>query len=372
LVVRYINGYYLYWYHLLIMQVVYVTHAMDVWIRGEDNVIPEYIPFLTWFFIGSSAWVMTMYLTIYKSLAMVWVILGFLLVFWSADSVWRLGGPHGLEAQILLVVFNLLVTYVLCYRLWEALSPLIRKEEAIVSTDDEEVPKIRLNLKASTISLFMRSNSDPRPIAKTKKKKQTSRWNSEWALVNSEDDGERECPGPNRRLREEGGVFQVETQILSDYDGSSDDDAVIMHIQESDEAPLSPRETPVKPVKQLIALSESRGITQQQQERLECDPLLSHKDETTNSQQATVPLLRSIETVTPRETDIVEESKNSERPPPHMKSVTPSKQANYARHTTAELTQSQDKPSTVSEVELNKIRSKTDKKVADQEPEDTL
>jgi len=403
LVMRYINGYYLYWYHLLIMQVVYITHAMDVWIRGEDNVIPQYIPALTWFFIGSSAWVMTLYLTIYKYVAMLWVILGFCLVFWSADAVWRLGGPHGLEAQILLVVFNLLVTYVLCYRLWEALSPLIRKADEKLSTDEEE-EKIRLTLKASFISLFQRSLSEhPRPTPKKSKK---NMWNSEWTRVNSEDDGERECVNPNRRQRgTEDGVFQVETQILSDYDRSSDDEVKIL-IQESDDCRLSPRETPAKPVKQLIALSESIELTQQQQERLECNPLLSHTDETTNVGPATVPLLSSIATVTQGEKDIVEESKNSERTPPpsqYMKSVTPSKQVNFARHTPAKLTQSQDKLSTVaeneevgllsdehpisplipnsatkqidvliSEVELNKVQSKADIKVAGNEPNDAL
>jgi len=294
LIVRYINGCYLYWYHLLIMQVVYVTHAMDVWIRGEDNVIPKYIPALTWFFIGSSALVSTMYLTTNKYIAFLWGILGVCLVIWSADPVWRLGGPHGLEAQILLVVFSLLVFYILCYRLWEVLSPRVRKEGMKLTIDSEdEVEKVRLTLLASIKSLFLRSHLEyhhPR----TSKSRGKGVWNSGWTLVNNKDNGEVESTLPGRRQtgREAEGprAFHVETQILSDYDRSSDNEVRIL-IQESDEAPFSPPKTN-ESVKKVFTLPETSAKSQQQ-DRMECDPLLS-QDEATERQQSSVPLLSSI------------------------------------------------------------------------------
>jgi len=315
LVLRFINGYYLYWYHLLIMQVIYVTHAMDVWIRGEDNVLPKYIPALTWFFIGSSAWVSTIYLTTYKHIAYLWVVLGFFLVFWAADPVWRLGGPHGLESQILLVVFNLLVTYVLCYRLWEALSPLVRQEGMKLTIDSEdEVEKVRLTLGASIKSLFLRSHLDHRPpIAKSRRK---GVWNSGWTLVNNKDYGRGETTVPGRRQTrrhsEDPGAFEVETQILSDYDMSSDNEVRIF-IQESDEAPFSPRQA-YESVKKLFTSPESNSKSQHQ-ERMECDRLLC-QDKATESQQTSVRLLSSILSRKDRE------SNNSETLPLNQKSVT--------------------------------------------------
>jgi len=294
LVLRFINGYYLYWYHLLIMQVIYVTHAMDVWIRGEDNVLPKYIPALTWFFIGSSAWVSTMYLTTYKYIAYLWVILGAYTVIRSADPVWRLGGPHGLEAQILLVVFSLLVFYILCYRLWEVLSPWVRQEGMKLTIDSEdEVEKVRLTVGASIKSLFLRSaleyHHPPTPKSRGK-----GVWNSGWTLVNNKDDGEVESTVPGRRQTahdaEDPGAFEVETQILSDYDRSTDNEVRIL-IQESDEAPFSPVKTD-ESVKKLFTLPETSAKSQQQ-ERMECDPLLS-QDEATEPQQSSVPPLSSI------------------------------------------------------------------------------
>merc|ERR1719419_330195 len=124
LISNFVRGCYLCWYHLLPLQVVYIAHAMDIWLRGEDNAIPQYTRALKWFFLGSSACVITMYLTTCRYMAFLWAVLGYCLVFWSADAVWRLGGPHGLEAQILLIVFNLLVSFVLWYRLYEMLSSL--------------------------------------------------------------------------------------------------------------------------------------------------------------------------------------------------------------------------------------------------------
>jgi hypothetical protein len=337
LVVRWINGCYLYWYHLLVMQVVYITHAMDVWIRGEDNVIPEYIPALTWFFIGSSAWVSTMYLTTYKYLAYLWVILGFSLVFWSAEPVWRLGGPHGLEAQILLVVFNLIVTYILCFRLWEALSPLVRKDLVKLRTTDseDEVKKTRLNLRATFTSLFERSSSDSRPTIAVKSRGKV--WNSGWTLVNNKDDGEMEYAGRENNRRDSAGAnsednsaFEVETQILSYYAGSSDDEVRIL-IQESDEAP-SPPPPSTKPVKQLHTIAESREKSQQQ-ELLESNPLLSQKVETTVPSQASLPLSRSIDSGA-IEKDI-EESKNVEKSFEHENKV------DFAQQVKGAATQSQ-------------------------------
>jgi len=316
LVVRFINGCYLYWYHLLIMQVIYVTHAMDVWIRGEDNVIPKYIPALTWFFIGSSVWVSTIYLTTYKYIAFLWVVLGFCLVFWAADPVWRLGGPHGLEAQILLVVFNLLVTYILCYWLWEALSPLARQEGMKLTIDsDDEVEKVRLTLRASIKSLFLRSHLEHHrpPIVKSRGK---GVCNSGWTLVKNKDYSQVENTVPGRRQTgrhsEDPGAFEVETQILSDYDISSDNEVRIF-IQESDEAPFSPRQA-YESVKKLFTLPESHSKSQHQ-ERMECDRLLC-QDKATESQQTSVRLLSSILSRKDRE------SNNSETLPLNEKSVT--------------------------------------------------
>jgi len=320
LVVRYINGCYLYWYHLLIMQVIYVTHAMDVWLRGEDNVLPKYIPALTWFSIGSSVWVSTIYLTTYKYIAFLWVVLGFCLVFWAADPVWRLGGHHGLEAQILLVVFNLLVTYILCYRLWEALSPLVRHEGMKLTIDSEdEVEKVRLTLGASIKSLFLRPHLEHHrpPIAKSRGK---GLWNSGWTLVNNKDAVESEYTVPGRRQTgrhsEDPGGFEVETQILSDYDISTDNEVRIF-IQESDEAPFSPRQA-YESVKKLFTLPESNAKSEQQ-ERMECNRLLC-QDEATESQQTSVPLLRSILKRKDRE------SNNSETLPLNENSVAPPNQ----------------------------------------------
>jgi len=270
--------------------------------------------------------VSTMYLTTYKYIAFLWVILGFCLVFWSANPVWRLGGPHGLEAQILLVVFNLLVTYVLCYRLWEALSPLVRKESMKLTIDSgDDVEKVRLTLIASLKSLFLRSTDHRPPVVQRRGK---SVWNSGWTLVNNKDDGEVECAVPGHRKMdtmggdsEDPGAFRVETQILSDYDRSSDNEVRIL-IQESDEAPFSPEQTN-QPVRKLFTLPEI--VESQQQERLECDPLLSHKDETADSQQSSVPLLSSIVNGPLIEKD-TGESKSSEMSPQHEKSVSQPKQ----------------------------------------------
>jgi len=275
---------------------------------------------LTWFFIGSSAWVSTIYLTTYKYIASFWVILGFGLVFWAADPVWRLGGPHGLEAQILLVVFNLLVTYILCYWLWEALSPLVRQEGMKLTIDSEdEVEKVRLTLGASIKSLFLRSHLKyHRPP--TPKSRGKGVWNSGWTLVKNKDAGEVECTVPGRRQMgrdsEDPGAFKVETQILSDYDRSSDNEVRVL-IQESDEAPFSPRKIN-ESVKKLFTLPGSNAKSQQQ-ERMECDRLLC-QDEATESQQTSDPLLSSAVNGPLTEKDRV--SKNSETPPLSEKSVT--------------------------------------------------
>jgi len=401
LVMRYINGCYLYWYHLLIMQVVYVTHAMDVWFRGEDNVIPKYIPALTWFFIGSSVWVSTMYLTTYKYISFLWVILGASLVIWSADPVWRLGGPHGLEAQILLVVFSLLVFYILCYRLWEALSPWVRKEGMKLSIESEdEVEKVRLTLGASIKSLFLRSNLEyhhpPTPQSRGK-----GVWNSGWTLVNNKDDGEVESIVPGRRQTagdaEDPGAFKVETQILSDYDRSSDNEVRIL-IQESDEAPFSPPKTN-DIVKKLFTLPETSAKSQQQG-RMECDPLLS-QDEATEPQQSNVPPESSIlsrpiaendsacdnletlplneKSVSPPEPKSIIDATSSqpllpasEADEPESRSTKIKRQVEMTQQTRSGVTQTQVKPSVDPDgMLLNKAPSK-DEEVVVKEPENIV
>jgi len=193
---------------------------------------------------------------------------------------------------------------------------------------EDEVEKVRLTLGASLKSLFLQSALEHHrpPIVKSRGK---GVWKSGWTLVNNKDDGEVECALPGHRNRdtmggdtEDPGAFEVETQILSDYDRSSDNEVRIL-IQESDEAPFSPEQTN-QPVRKLFTLPESRGKSQQQ-ERLECDPLLSHKDETADSQQASVPLLSSIVNGPIIEKD-TGESKSSETLPRHEKSVTQPKQ----------------------------------------------
>jgi len=326
LIVKFVRGCYLYWYHLLVMQVVYIAHAMDVWFRGEDNAIPEYTPYLTLFFVGSSAWVLTMYVTTYRYLAILWCILGYGLSFLSTDAVWRLGGPHGLEAQILLVVFNLLVTYILWYRLYEMLSPFFfRKDVLKLGSVSEDVDqKIRLSLRSSFMNIFKRSLPEhTRKIVKSTRGK--GLWSkSEWIRVNNKDEAEIECMAPDHSrmgslrgsvVSDKSSAFKVQTQFHNEYDGSTDDE-VRIHIQESDEDLQQPQQIPATRVLPL---------------RHQSLPNLRfgdkwHKEENTDIPDASEPLLSAVVHVVEKASTFTGEFKDSESPSPDHQGFTSSMQ----------------------------------------------
>jgi len=280
--------------------------------------------------------------------------------------------------------------------LWEALSPWVRKEGMKLTIDSEdEVEKVRLTLGASIKSLFLRSQLEyhhpPTPKSRGK-----GIWNSGWTLVNNKDDGEVESTLPSRRKTgrdvEDPGAFKVETQILSDYDKSSDDEVRIL-IQESDEAPYSTAKTN-ESVKKLFTLPETTAKSQQQ-ERMECDPLLS-QEEAKEPQQSILPQLSSILNGPIAEKDRV--CNSLETLPLNEKSVSPPKpkctidatvasdadeaesrsadikrQVEMTQQTRAVVKQTQDKSSVDEDgVQLNRALSMGNREVAMKEPENIV
>jgi len=194
-----------------------------------------------------------------------------------------------------------------------------KEDQKLTIQSEDEVEKVRLTLGASIKSLFLRSHpvDHPPPIRKSRGK---GVWNSGWTRVKSMDDGEVECTVPGSRHTdgdsEDPGAFKVEMQILSE----SEDEVRIL-IQESDEAPFSPPKTN-ETEKKLFTLTEL-SVKSQQQERKECDSLLS-QHEATESQQTSVPQLSSI--INGPTTQKDRESKNSETLCLNERSVTPLKQ----------------------------------------------